>query len=231
MRIARWAFTILAALPLAAALCAGAALAQDQQDSSLAAAARRTQDQKKDQPKAAKVWDNDNIPSTGAINVVGQQQSAGGPASEPPAGNAQEPETKPAPSAAEVAGINADVSALKQRLAGLKAGLDIAQRKYTLDEQSYLSNPNRTTEKAGAAASLAVEKSDLDAKTAAVADAEKALAAAQSKLDEATKASSAAAAQEKAQAAANSPAAPPANPPQAPPAHTVPADNVTVNPN
>jgi len=218
MSIARWAFTIF----LAAPLCAGYALAQDQQDDSLAAAARRAQDAKKDQPKAAKVYDNDSIPTTGAVNVVGQEQSAGGTGDNSTAQTVQE--TKPAPTAAELAGLNSDAAAAKQRLADLKADLDIAQRKFTLDQQTYLSNPNHSMDRAGAA-TLDGEKSDIAAKADAVAAAEKALAAAQTKLDAANQAATAAAAQDKAAQeqsaqpgsdnstqAAQPPATPPASP-------------------
>jgi hypothetical protein len=217
MNIARWAFTVL----LAAPLCAGYALAQDQQDDSLAAAARRAQEAKKDQPKAAKVYDNDSIPTTGAVNVVGQDQPAGGATTD--TSNAQSAqETKPAPTAAELAGLSADAAAAKQRLADLKADLDVAQRKFALDQQTYLSNPNHDMDKAGAAA-LDGEKADIAAKADAVADAEKELAAAQAKLDAGNQAATA---QDKAaadQAAQEQPAqpssdnsAPAAQPPAAP---------------
>jgi len=201
MRIPRWAFTVSLMALLAASLLAGAALAQDQ-DNSVAAAARRAREQKKEQPKSAHVYDNDSLPSTGHVNVVGQEPAAStGTASTT---TAQVVEQKPAPTAAQVAAANASLDTAKQRLADLKADLDVAQRKFTLDQATYLSDPNHSMNKAGAAA-LNTEKSDIDAKAAAVADAEKALAAAQAKADEANKAAAAAAAAEKAaQAQANS---------------------------
>jgi colicin import membrane protein len=196
MNIARWAFTVSLATSLAVPLCAGRALAQDQQDNSVAAAARRAQEAKKDQPKAAKVYDNDSIPTTGAVNVVGQEQAAGGATTENSTAQTVQ-ETKPAPTAAEMAGLNSDVAAAKQHLDDLKADLDVAQRKFTLDQQTYLSNPNHDMDKAGAAA-LDDEKADVAAKADAVAEAEKALAAAQAKLDAASQAATAAAAQDNA---------------------------------
>jgi len=75
MRIARFALTIFLIAPLGASLVAGSALAQDQQNDSVAAAARRAQEQKKSQAKSAKVWDNDTLPATGTVNVVGQEPS------------------------------------------------------------------------------------------------------------------------------------------------------------
>lgn len=43
---------------------------------SLAAAARKAREQKKEAPKAAKVFDNDNMPTTGGINTVGEASAA-----------------------------------------------------------------------------------------------------------------------------------------------------------
>jgi hypothetical protein len=213
MRIGRWAFMIFLIAPLGAS----SALAQDQQDDSVAAAARRAQEQKKSQAKSAKVWDNDTLPATGAVNVVGQEPSAEtAAATGTGASNATVVESKPAPTAAEKTALDTEVSAAKARLADIKADLDIMQRKYTLDQQSYYAKPDYASDKAGPAA-LASEKSDIDAKADEVAAAEKALADAQSKLDAASKASAdqdAAAKAAAAQAAANpAPAPPPAKPP------------------
>ncbi len=45
----------------------------EEDPSNVADAARRARDQKKEQSKSAKVWDNDTIPKTpGAVSVVGQ---------------------------------------------------------------------------------------------------------------------------------------------------------------
>jgi hypothetical protein len=233
MRIARWAFTILLLTPLAASLVARAAHAQDQdQDNSLAAAARRAQEQKKEQPKAAKVWDNSNLPTTAPVSVVGQEPAANG-SSTTDTTNSSTPaaDAKPAPTAAEIAQLNSDLDVAKQRLGDLKADLDVAQRKYALDQQTYYGKPNFAADKAGAAA-LASEKSDVDAKADAVAAAEKLLASAQAKADEAGKAATAAkAAQDKSaqdQAAQNQ-ATSPTTPATAPPAAPVNSDSATVN--
>jgi hypothetical protein len=232
MRIARWAFTILLLTPLAASLLAGVAHAQDQdQDNSLAAAARRAQEQKKEQPKAAKVWDNSNLPTSAPVSVVGQEPAANG-SSAADTTNSTTPaaDAKPAPTAAEVAQLNSDLDAAKQRMADLKADLDVAQRKYALDQQTYYGKPNFLADKAGAAA-LAADKSDIDAKADAVAAAEKLLASAQAKADEAGKAATAAkAAQDKSaqdQAAQNQATNPTPPAPRPPPT----SDSATVNPN
>jgi len=214
MRNARWAFTILLATPLAASLLAGSAPAQDQ-DNSVAAAARRAQEQKKDQPKAAKVYDNDHLP-TGGVSVVGQEQPTTG-STDAASTTAQTVEIKPAPTAAELAALSGQLDSAKQRLADLKADLDVAQRKYALDQATYFGKPNYVADKAGAAA-IASEKSDVDAKADAVAAAEKALADAQARLDTANRTATAAAAQAKSDTSAQvAPAPPPAQAPSTPP--------------
>src|SRR5580693_6480457 len=52
----------------------------------LAAAARKAREQKKDQPKPARVFDNDNIPTQGGVSSVGSapggESTAGGAAAE-----------------------------------------------------------------------------------------------------------------------------------------------------
>ena len=56
-----------------------AAQPQQQQDdsTSIADAARRSRELKKEQPKSAKVWDNDTIPrKPGDVSVIGQAPAA-----------------------------------------------------------------------------------------------------------------------------------------------------------
>jgi len=50
---------------------------------SLAEAARKAREQKKEAPKAAKVFDNDTIPTTGGINTVGDASAPSGNAAQP----------------------------------------------------------------------------------------------------------------------------------------------------
>ena len=56
---------------------APAAQPQAKQEDSLAAAARRSREQKKDATKPAKVFDNDNIPTTGGVSTVGNATPSG----------------------------------------------------------------------------------------------------------------------------------------------------------
>jgi hypothetical protein len=175
----------------------GSIYGQQQDDStSVADAARRTREQKKERPKAAKVWDNDTIPKKpGEVSVIGQTpagaagddsaaKDATGNAAAPPAdsaANTANTPSEPAPVAgeksdrdklaSEIAAIQADLNAAKSQLQTLKADLDIAQRKFILDSQTYYSKPNYVADKDGAT-SIAAEKAALESRQQAVADAQ-----------------------------------------------------------
>jgi hypothetical protein len=194
----------------------------EEDPSNVADAARRVRDQKKEQPKSGKVWDNDTIPKTpGAVSVVGQtpaaaegDDSAAGAdakdadtkdvakkASAGPEGadNAGKPASEsgsatPAPAASteaggaagagaaddrarggeaspEVAAIQADLAAARSQLQTAKADLDILQRKFNLDSQSYYGKPDYAADKEGAA-TIDAEKGQVEGKQQEVADAQ-----------------------------------------------------------
>lgn len=171
MRFAYSGLIILLAMPVGWAAARQRQPPQQQQDDSPAEAARRAREQKKDQAKPAKVWDNDNVPaSSHGISVVGQSEQASAEASNPsahanaavsaPASSAEKREVK---SDKEIAAAKEELAALKSRLQVLKTDLDLLQRKFALDTQTYMSNPNPDSDKAGAGG-LADEKSQIDAK-------------------------------------------------------------------
>src|SRR5580692_388296 len=88
MRISHAALTMLLFFPSGIAVAGRQA---QQQDDSLAAAARHAREQKKTQSKPAKVWDNDNIPrSPGDLSVVGKNDTASN-GTAAPSDNAQDP--------------------------------------------------------------------------------------------------------------------------------------------
>jgi hypothetical protein len=176
MRIATGALIILLFLPLAFASA---------QDNSLGTAARRAQEEKKNQAKAAKVWDNDNIPTTaGAINVVGQTPPDAQP-SNTPAGTAAQAAANPQQSSTTPpegkSANDADLSAAKARLDSVKADADVLQRKFTLDSQTYYGKPGYADDREGAAL-IKSEKDQLDAKMQEVAAAQKIVDDLQAKL-------------------------------------------------
>jgi DNA repair exonuclease SbcCD ATPase subunit len=180
MRIAHCGLLLLLAAPLAAAaaLPSPAAPAQDTQNQSdaLAAAARRAREQQKDQPKAAKVWDNDNIPQSGGVEVVGPAapSSAASPSSAAESVKAEAPAAKPdekAAKAKEKSKLDSQLKAAKDDLKNLQTQLDFLQRKYSLDQHSFYQNPNYSSDAAGAA-NLKDEQNQIDAKQQAVQAAE-----------------------------------------------------------
>src|SRR5215472_5634729 len=128
MKAIRFGLVMLVAVPLLIA-AQEAAQAQAPADP-LAAAARQTREQRKDQPKAAHVWDNDNIPNNpGAVSVVGQSSegnsSEGAAQIGPPPGN---PPSAPAASPARDRGaIENDLADAKDHLQSLQTDLDILQ--------------------------------------------------------------------------------------------------------
>jgi hypothetical protein len=184
MRIAFSGLMILLALPIGSAAAQQQQPPQEQQGDTPADAARRARDQKKEQAKPAKVWDNDNVSSAaGVISVVGQSSAAGGDGANT-SSNVQSAPSSPGAGAVKKGGMSANdiaagqaqLASAKARLQSLKADLDLLQRKFALDSQTYLSNPNHTSDKAGADA-VADEQSQIDAKQQEV-DAE------QKKVDE-----------------------------------------------
>lgn len=178
MRIACSGLLVLLALPVG---MASAQQQPQQQTDSIADAARRSRELKKEQAKPAKVWDNDTLPTKpGGVNVVGQSAPSNDASRTPPAAKAQvaggAPEAGAAKSseksAKDVKALQASIAAAKEQLQSVKTELDILQRKYSLDSQMYYSKPNYATDTDGAA-KLADEKSQIDAKQQEVDAAQK----------------------------------------------------------
>jgi hypothetical protein len=139
-------------------------------------------------PKKARVWDNDNIPKSGdEISVVGPAQpapdasadanaaanGAGGNAAAPAAGAA------PAANSDDSRGVrktdkDSRVEAAKQKLDSLKKDIDLAQRKLSLDSDTYYAKPDYATDHDGAEA-LKAEKDALTEKQDEVDAAQKEL--------------------------------------------------------
>ena len=188
MKTARWGLMLLLVSPV------GIAAAQPRQDQApqqtapqqqdpVAAAARRTRDQKKDQTKAAKVYDNDSLPNTpGGINIVGQAAPEGGTAANAPApdqGTAAAPgQANPQATAKPVdaAAASAELTSAKEHLQSLQKDLDILQRTFTLDQQMYLSKPDHDSDREGA--------SRLKNEQGQMADKQQEIAEAQKKIDD-----------------------------------------------
>jgi hypothetical protein len=160
------------------------------QEDPVAAAARRVREQKKQQTKATKVWDNENIPKDpGALSVVGQSAPENEAA---PSDSSASTGTKPAAAgnggkvaltpAEQKSVIESDLAAAKEQLQTLQNDFDILQRKYTLDQQMYYGRTDFASDKAGAA-SLQDEQNQIDAKQQEMIAAQQKVADLQAKLN------------------------------------------------
>jgi hypothetical protein len=160
-----------------------AAPAAAPQQDALAEAARKAREQKKDEPKAAKVFTNDNLPTQGAVSTVGQS-----PAETSPADKSTETKgdkSTPAPAAAN------DEKTWRARFADLhhaldqdQAELDVLQREagvgmvqyYGGDPQKAAQDQN-SQQPMGAAydkkvADIDAKKKQVEADRQAISDAE-----------------------------------------------------------
>lgn len=188
MKFAKIGIVVLLVSPLATSAWAPQSSSSSQSNTtyepeSLGDAARRVREQKKEEPKPAKVWTNDDIPKTdAAISIIGTSNEAA-PAE---SSEKQKGEKKSAPMTPDQkADLQSQLDDAKAQLASLKTDLDIAQRKYALDEQTYLSNPNHPQDTSGAAA-LQDEKQQIADKQEQIADAQKKVDDLQAQLAAAT---------------------------------------------
>lgn len=190
MRIAKWGLAIL--LASLVGIAEARQQTQEQAEDSLAAAARRARERKKDQVKPTKVWDNDNIPtSVTSLSIVGNappaaENSANQPANVPGGSAAAGAANNAGADASKKSAVDAELAAAKERLQTLQNDLDIAQRKFALDRQMYNAKPDYSADKAGAA-SLQEEQSQVEAKQQELADAKKRVADLEEKLNSASK--------------------------------------------
>jgi lipopolysaccharide export LptBFGC system permease protein LptF len=141
------------ALPviLAATLFSAIATAQSQNPPSVAEAARRAREQKKAQAKPAKVITEETLDvRKGDVQTAAAEQDRipGSP----------EPQPQIAGSAANPPGAKDDKAAKEKELAAVKAmikdmqsDIDLLQREQSLEQDTYLSNPDYSRDTAGKA--------------------------------------------------------------------------------
>lgn len=189
--IGKWVAVLLLALPAGiAAAQQPPSVKQDQQQSKpqeqtqsknqqdpLTAAARRAREQQKNKPNATKVWNNDNLPTAPAVESVGPTENAAstnqtadnsGPEREQEGSSG----AKAASTKDQKAELEKQMSDAKAHLKSVQTDLDIATRTYQLDQQTFYSNPNHDSDRAGAT-KLKNEQSDVEAKKQEVAEAQK----------------------------------------------------------
>jgi len=163
----------LAILALGSVLMITPASARPQQDQgSVADAARKAQAEKKSAPKAKLVIDNDNLNTLkGTINVVGQEPAAADGKVE---GAAKGEQAAKAP--AEKAPVVKDESFWREKFADAnkklaedQRELDILQREYNLKQQQFYTDPMASLKQEYSRQDLNDQKARIDDKTAAIA--------------------------------------------------------------
>jgi hypothetical protein len=160
-------------LPLAlsvSGLLATQVAAQDSQDTSVAEAARRAQEQKKSTPKSPKVITNDNLPAApkpDATTTSGTQTPDAATQSAPAADSA----AAPAPGTDKKVGdaeANPEVAALKRQIADQQKEVDLLLRLQALDQDAFLANPDHAKDPQGKA-KLDTQQEEIHAKVAELA--------------------------------------------------------------
>jgi chromosome segregation ATPase len=127
------------------------------QKDSLAAAARRAREEKKEQPKA-KVFTNDNLPTVGGISSVGETA-----AGENGAVDGKAP-AAPAASGNDEKAWRAKFAALRHKLEQDQQALDVMQRELEVLNVQYYDNPVKAMQQDLTREDINKKTSDIDAK-------------------------------------------------------------------
>jgi hypothetical protein len=139
------------------------------QDSSVANAARRNRDKKKtapNPPKSAKVITDDDLdrknfkPGQDGLNVGASPMMETEPPSAQAVASAEAADEAPEQQAAKDAEQDKQLATLKLEVTEAENGLDVAQRQFALDQDSFLTNPDHVHDVAGKA-KLDGEKQDI----------------------------------------------------------------------
>ncbi len=147
----------------------------------LVAAARKAREQKKDQPKPARVFDNDNIPTQGGVSAVGsapagESTEAGGTAES--GGEQAAAKTTAPPSANDEKAWRERFAKLHKKLEQDQADLDIMQRELGVLDVQYYNDPMKGMQQG-------YTRSDINEKTAKIDDKKKQIEADQQALSDA----------------------------------------------
>lgn len=148
------------------------------QQDSLAEAARKTREQKKEAPKAAKIFTNDNIPTAGGVSTVGAGATESTSGAEPSAEGSKGADEK---------AWREKFATLRDKLAQDQAKLDVLQREAGVDQvQFYGGNPQKAAQDQQSMQPFGTEYSkkvsDIDAAKKAVAADQQAISDAEDDL-------------------------------------------------
>jgi hypothetical protein len=139
---------------------------QDQDQDSVADAARKAQAEKKTAPKAKMTIDNDNLGTlTGAVNVVGDEPA---PAKQDAADD-KTPKTDKAAVKKDEAYWREQFAVANKKLADDAHELDIMQREYNLKQQQFYTDPTAALKQEYSRQDLNDSKAKIDDMTAVVA--------------------------------------------------------------
>jgi hypothetical protein len=146
----------------------------------LVAAARKAREQKKDQPKSARVFDNDNIPTQGGVSAVGStpegESTEGGTTAEP--GGAQASSKTAAPSGNDEKAWRERFGRLRKKLEQDQADLEIMQRELGVLDVQYYNDPMKGMQQG-------YTRSDINEKTAKIDEKKKQVEADQQAISDA----------------------------------------------
>lgn len=126
-----------------------ATFAQSSDAQSIADAARRSREQKKNASKASKVVTEDDIAPKNSkpADLAARADAAAAPDTQP----ADAVAAPPVPEAAAKSADDKELAELKAQLARAQKELDLDQRELALDQDTYLSNPGYQHDTAGKA--------------------------------------------------------------------------------
>lgn len=164
----------------------GQAQASTSQHESLADAARKAREEKKEAAKAAKVFTNDNLPATGGISSVGpapvEEKPTPAAPGAAPAAAAAAPGGAAAPSKDDEKAWREKFAALHQKLDQDQADLDVMQRELgVLSLQNY-DDPVKAMQQQMTREDINKKTADIEAKKKAVAADKQAIADAEDEL-------------------------------------------------
>ncbi len=125
----------------------------------LAEAARKARAAQKNAPKAARVFTNDNIPTSGGVSDVGSANQT--PGDSGTASSAQAKSSSKAAPANDEASWRSQFAKLRHKLEQDQAELDIMQRELGVLNTQYYSDPNKAMQQQ-------LSRDDIDKKTAAI---------------------------------------------------------------
>ena len=147
-------------------------VAAPEQDS-LAEAARKAREQKKDATKPAKTFDNDNIPTTGGISSVGEGTTA------PSGGDTQSASAKPAN---DEKSWRDKFASLRHKLEQDQADLDVLQRELGVLNTQFYTDPNKALQQQLTRSDINDKIAEIDKKKAQIAADQQAISDAEDDL-------------------------------------------------